>query len=104
MISLDGIDLSQFGHGTARVAFGRDLGGSVTSLHLDLIPFSLEKRPRRENPRRWTGVGVTALAAVAPPGRQHWPRWSGAILLQDAPVAAATRIAADPPGPPAPAS
>ncbi len=59
------IDLSQFGLGTARVAFGRDLGGSVTSLNVGLIPFSLEKRPGRENPRRWAGVGVAALAAVS---------------------------------------
>jgi len=62
------IDLSQFGLGTARVAFGRDLGGSVTSLHVGLIPFSLEKRPGRENPRRRTAAGVTALAAVAVAG------------------------------------
>jgi hypothetical protein len=61
------VDLSQFGLGPARVAFRRELG-SVTSLHVDLIPFSLEKRPGRENPRRWTGAGVTALAAVAGAG------------------------------------
>jgi hypothetical protein len=40
------IDLTEFGLGTARVVFSRDLASRTTALHLDLMPLSLHKRHR----------------------------------------------------------
>lgn len=63
------IDLSQLGLGTSRVVFSRDAGGSVTHLHPDLGPLSLQKQPARKNPRLWatgalSALGIAATAAV----------------------------------------
>lgn len=61
------VDLSALGLGTSPVAFGRDAGGQVTALHLDLTPMSFRKRPDHLNPRKWVQAGLVAggLAALA---------------------------------------
>jgi len=47
------IDLSEFGIGTARVVFGGKPGADTPSIHLDLIPLTLQRRTSMKNPRRW---------------------------------------------------
>ncbi|MGP3921302.1 serine hydrolase domain-containing protein [Nonomuraea sp. 10N515B] len=58
------IDLSDFGLATARVVFSREPG--PRSIHLDLAPLTLQKRPTATNPRVWvSGALIAASAAVA---------------------------------------
>jgi CubicO group peptidase (beta-lactamase class C family) len=66
------IDLSEFGVGTARVIFTRDVTGT-TAVHLDLYPITLRRQPATRNPRYWaTGaLGAAAAAAAAAAVRQH---------------------------------
>ncbi|HEX5948204.1 MAG TPA: serine hydrolase domain-containing protein, partial [Actinomycetota bacterium] len=56
------IDLSEFGLGTDVVVFGGREG--TRSLHLEMPPLTLEKRPARANPRRWATGALGALAAA----------------------------------------
>lgn len=45
------IDLAQFGFGPAKVVFCSDAAAGTASLHLDLVPPSLERQPATTNPR-----------------------------------------------------
>jgi CubicO group peptidase (beta-lactamase class C family) len=58
------IDLSDFGVGTSRVVFGREPGADATSIHLDYMPMSLDRRPAASNPWMW-GAGALGALAVA---------------------------------------
>jgi hypothetical protein len=58
------IDLSEFGIGTARVVFGGQPGADTPSIHLDLVPLTLQKRTSMKNPRLWA-IGALGVAATA---------------------------------------
>ena len=59
------IDLSQFGIGTARILFTRDLDAGTTAVHLELYPVSLQKQPGIKNPRYWLNAALGAAGAAA---------------------------------------
>ena len=59
------IDLSQFGIGTARVIFTRDLDVGTAAVHLELYPVSLQKQPAIKNPRYWLNGALGAAGAAA---------------------------------------
>ena len=59
------IDLSQFGIGTARVIFTRDLDVGTAAVHLELYPVSLQKQPAIKNPRYWLNAALGAAGAAA---------------------------------------
>ncbi len=61
------IDLSDSGLDHMRIAFSLDSSGMTTRMHLDLMPLTLEKKPRYTNPRRWatTALAVGAATMVA---------------------------------------
>jgi CubicO group peptidase (beta-lactamase class C family) len=58
------IDLSEFGLGTIRIAFGGDPETGTMAVHLDVMPMSAQKRPERTNPRLWA-EGAVAVATTA---------------------------------------
>lgn len=61
------VDLSEFGVGTARVVFSQQPGRGTTRVHCELMPLSLEKKPRWTNPRLWvtSALGAVAVAGLA---------------------------------------
>ncbi|GAA2216196.1 hypothetical protein GCM10009850_116650 [Nonomuraea monospora] len=63
------IDLSEFGIGTARLVFQH--GSPDTSLHLDLLPLSLDRRPAAANPRIWAAAALTAATAAVAVRARH---------------------------------
>lgn len=58
------VDLSRYGIGTIKVVFGRDAATGRPSIHLDMPPLTLVKRPSATDPRRWVR-GAAAVAAMA---------------------------------------
>jgi CubicO group peptidase (beta-lactamase class C family) len=58
------IDLSRYGMGTDRVVFRPSREGLRTSMHLEMPPLTLEKRPGSANPRLWVGGALGALAVA----------------------------------------
>jgi CubicO group peptidase (beta-lactamase class C family) len=55
------IDLSEYGIGSARIAFGRDPRSGTMHVHLDVLPLSLQKQPAAKNPRLWITGALCAL-------------------------------------------
>ena len=56
------LDLSEVRDGTGRVVFSREPRVGTTTLHLDLAPLSLVRRPATTNPRTWLTGAFGALA------------------------------------------
>lgn len=69
------LDLSDFDLGSIRLAFSRDAGAKCSAVHMDVMPLSAQRRPGRQNPRRWAQAAA-ALAAAALVGRV-WRRRTG---------------------------
>ena len=67
-------------HGPRRLR--REVGGPTTAFHLDFAPMSFQKRPARENPRRWaTGaLGVAAVVVGATVARRRFARTTSDAL------------------------
>jgi hypothetical protein len=58
------LDMSSVGMGTSRVVFSRPAGGETT-IHLELMPLSLPRRPAGTNPRRWASGALVGLALAS---------------------------------------
>jgi CubicO group peptidase (beta-lactamase class C family) len=74
------IDLSETGLESMRVVFGQDAEGATASVHLDVMPLTLIKRPSTRNPRRRVAgaLGVASVITAASVVRRHRVRRSRA--------------------------
>jgi hypothetical protein len=84
------IDLPQFGIGPAKVVFCSDAAAGTASLHLDLVPPSLERQPATTNPRYWAtgalaalGVAIAVKAVTGRSGLFIGEVWFGWVTQED---------------------